>query len=193
MLLHHDELPLGPNFLSRLLAVLRHTSQDVFMMDVSLLNRSLVAKRRHVPSVLRDFVIRYIPGYLFCRNVIGPTASLVVRKNSYPLFNTGLKWLVDVELYYRLRLNTKNWETLRGFEVGSVQGGHMTVTQSIQDHLEDFERAERACLRASHPNACFWINMKYYPFIGILETVIWGGFRAVQIALSQLGTPRRSV
>lgn len=191
ILLHHDELPLGPKFLNRLLAVLRHTSKDVLMMDVLLLNGSLAPIRRHVPRALRDFVIRYVPGYLFCRNVIGPTASLVVRKASFPPFDTTLKWLVDVELYYRLRQNTKGWTTLREFEIGSVQGDHETITHSIQSQLNDLEQTERTRLRAAHPDASFWINLPGNPLSGTLEAVVWGSFRVVQIALSELRTQKR--
>lgn len=190
MLLHHDEVPLGPNFLRRLLAVLRDTSEDVLMMDVLLLNEALAPTRKHVPRALRDFVIHYIPGYLFCRNVIGPTGSLVVRKALYPTFDTTLKWLVDVELYYRLRQNTKGWKTLREFEVGSVQGDHETITNSIQSQLKDLEQTERARLRAAHPDAAFWINLPGNPLIGTLEAAVWVGFRTLQLVLSMLRTQK---
>lgn len=191
ILLHHDELPLGRNFLSRLLAILRHTSSDVLMMDVLLLNKSLTPIRRHLPYPFRDFVIHYAPGYLFCRNVIGPTAALVVRKAFYPKFHNALQWLVDVELYYRLRQNTKRWATLRGLEIGSVQGDHETITETIQSQLKQLEQTERDRLSAAHPEASFWINLQGKPFSGTLEAAVWGGFRAVQITLSKLRTQKR--
>jgi glycosyltransferase involved in cell wall biosynthesis len=191
MVLHHDEIPLGAGFIDRILTVLKRTSSDVLMMDVLLLDTSMVPIRRHVPRTLRDFVIRYVPGYLFCRSVIGPTASLVVRSTAYPRFDTSLKWLVDVDLYYRLRQKTKGWETVKGLEMGSVQGDHDSITQTLQSQLTKLELAERARLSAAHPEASFWINMQRKPLIGTLEAVVWGGFRAVQAVLFKLRTSKR--
>lgn len=192
ILLHHDELPLGSNFLCRILASLRRTSADVLLMDVLLLNKSLVPIRRHVGPLLRHFVIRFVPGYLFCRNVIGPTAALVVRKNVYPTFDTNLKWLVDVEMYYRLRQNTKNWTALRGFEVGSIQGEHETITYSLRNELKDLEQAERGRLDATYRQASFWISLQSNPLGGACETAVWAGVRAVQIVWFKLRAQKRS-
>ena len=114
ILLHHDELPLTQDFLNLLLKVLSKTSKDVLMMDVILLNESLTPIRAHIPRKLRHFILRYAPGYLFCRNIIGPTASLVIRKKYFSAFDASLKWFVDVEFYHRLLQATKAWTSLQG-------------------------------------------------------------------------------
>jgi glycosyltransferase involved in cell wall biosynthesis len=186
MLLHHDELPLGDDFLKHLLATLQDTSNDVLVMNVRLLDPTMSSIRRHVPGALRDFVIRWVPGYFFCRNVIGPTAALIVRRTAYPKFDAQLKWLVDVDMYYRLRNTTKRWQTIRDVEIGSVQGDNTSITQTLQNDLKQLEQIERLQLSAQYPEASFWINLKQKPLVGTLEAIAWGSFRVIQIALSSV-------
>jgi hypothetical protein len=40
--------------------------------------------------------------YILRRNFIGPVSSLVIKNNNLPKFDTKLRWLVDVDFYYKL-------------------------------------------------------------------------------------------
>ncbi len=68
MLLHHDEVPLGRDYLALLRATIEATDADVLVQSILLMDASMRPLRPHVPLWLRDWVIRRTPGYLFRRH-----------------------------------------------------------------------------------------------------------------------------
>lgn len=181
ILLHHDECPIGESFLNDLLEILSHTSSDVLMMDVFLLDSNGVEIRKHVPRFIRELVINFLPGYLFNRNVIGPTGSLVIRREILPKYDTNLKWFVDVDFYFRLRRETKRWETVFGVEIGSIRGEHESITEKLKNGLVDVIKSERMYLNKIYPTQYFWINLQVNPLSRFLEFMIWAGVRLIQV------------
>lgn len=191
MLLHHDELPLGCDYLERLCLAIETFKADVLVQDVVLLDASLHTKRRHVPRMLREWVIEYAPSYLFRRNVIGPTAALVVRRALYPKFNSDLRWLIDVELYVRLRYVTANWKSVPDLLIGSVQDTHETLTSSLKHELIDVDAADRKLLQKSFPEAAIWLGARKYAPIRFFEDLLWKTFRVVQAIVEYLRSRER--
>ena len=190
MLCHHDELPLGNDFAARLVSALDRKAPDVLLLDLVLLDASLSHPRRHVPRLYRDAILRYCPGYLFARNLIGPTATIVARRDLYPRFDTRLKWMVDVDAYYRLRQRTKAWRTSRSLVIGSVQGGHRSITQTLQKDLTQIEGVERSLLTASHPEAAIWINLSSKPVIGRGEVLFRALMHSIQWVIDCISPPK---
>jgi len=177
MLLHHDELPLGKDYLQRLRAALDETGADVLVQDVLIMDSMLRPKRKHMPRWLRDWVIHYAPGYLFRRNVIGPTAALVVRRSLYPRFNLALRWLIDVELYVRLRRITSDWKSIPGLQVASIQDTHRTLTADLKNDLKSVDKRERKLLRSTFPEAAHWLGSPPAWPLRVVEAIIWKIFR----------------
>lgn len=147
-LLHHDKIPLTTDYLERLRNEIEIGNADILVQSVVLMNTSLKQFWPHLPQWLREWVIKNAPEYLFCRNVIGPTAALVVRRSVYPRFNLALRWLIDVELYVRLRKCTSNWRTIPKLWIGSVQGGHRSITSTLKHEIKKIYAAERQMLQS---------------------------------------------
>ncbi|MFC2970453.1 glycosyltransferase family 2 protein [Acidimangrovimonas pyrenivorans] len=187
LLMHHDEMPLGREFCSRLRAALTdRTAPEVLLLDVVLLDGALRPLRRHVPAWLRWSVVRYAPGYLFRRNVIGPTASLVVRREHFPRFDPSLRWLIDVELYVRLCRAGLRWQRLAGLEVGSIQRSDGTITASLSGELHRIDAAERVALRPRFPRDRLWLGAPVGGALRAVEQVLWLSLRVVERAWTRL-------
>lgn len=180
MLMHHDEVPVGEGFLTQLLARLNHTQADLLFLDVVLLNSDLSMIRPHIPRFFRNLIIRRFPSYLFRRNVIGPTASVIVRRSLYPRFRNDLLWLLDVEVYYRLITSINNWATSPGLVIGSVQNSHISLTLSIKDKLPSINMRERRNLVDIYPNARFWLLARGNFVLNTLEWGLWVCLRISQ-------------
>jgi hypothetical protein len=156
-LLHHDEFPLGPQFLSRLLAQLRR-SPDVLLLDCILVAPQSMRSRRHFPGHLRLGVARRAPDYLFRRNLIGPTSALVVRRAIYPAFEPHLRWKVDVDAYVRL-FSTPGCKIQlgSGLQIASVLSREHSITATLSAALGQIAREEHAWLRNHRHGPKFWL------------------------------------
>ena len=190
MLLHHDEVPLATDYLQRLRTEIEAANADVLVQSVLLMDASLRPLRPHLPQWLRDWVIQNAPEYLFRRNVIGPTAALVVRRSLYPRFNPALRWLVDVELYVSLRKATSNWRSAPKLWIGSVQGAHQSLTLSLKHEIKEVDAAEREMLRADFPEADRWLGTDRATTLRRVEQVLWSIFRITQTISSRIVPPK---
>lgn len=158
-LLHHDEFPLSGQFLTKLTAVLRAEHDlDVLVLDCILVNPRTGQNRRHLPAWLRALVVKRFPGYLFRRNVIGPTAAVVARRSLYPRFDTKLRWLVDVDAYVRLLRVTKRVAMCPELQIGSLLGRGDSITARLAPSISQIENEERCYLKQREPAPGFWLG-----------------------------------
>jgi glycosyltransferase involved in cell wall biosynthesis len=178
LLLHHDEYPIGSDFICRALKEIEENpAVDVFVMNVFLSSRSGRLLRAHLPNWFRQLVLTYFPKYLFIRNVIGPASALIVRKDIYPRFDENLNWLVDSELFYRLRVKTANWKISNNISVGSVMNHAGSITNKIRSNIKIIDSKERGYLSNKHKEAARWILMNTHPICGSFEKMTWLAFR----------------
>lgn len=99
MLIHQDEeIVIKDNFSKAEL-----NPDTVYVCDLAIKRAGIYI---YLPSNLRVYLINKLPSLIFRVNFIGPTASLIIPKNNLR-FNEELKWLVDVDYYYRLRMKYK--------------------------------------------------------------------------------------
>jgi glycosyltransferase involved in cell wall biosynthesis len=179
-LVHHDEFPLNESFIPLLLSQLKsNTETDVFLMDCWLTDGDGRLLRHHLPAWIRAWVLNKVPGYLFQRNVIGPTSCLVVRRKLYPRFNENLRWLVDVDLYVRLRHATNRWLHCNQLKMGSLQGHTQSITQALSGDLAQIEQSERDMLRPLYPSAARWLHPHSHSLSIACERTIWFMMRVV--------------
>jgi glycosyltransferase involved in cell wall biosynthesis len=178
ILLHHDEYPIGPNFICQTLKEIgENPTVDVFAMNVFLSSRPGRLLRAHLPNWFRQLVLMYFPKYLFIRNVVGPTSALIVRKDIYPRFDENLNWLVDSELFYRLRVKTANWKISNNISVGSVINHAGSITNKIRSNIKIIDSKEREYLSNKHKEASRWILINTHPIWGGIEKTTWIVFR----------------
>jgi len=185
LLLHHDEFPLVDDFISKVMEVLRHDRViDVLILDCILISPSNGCNRRHMPIWLRTLVVNRFPQYLFQRNVIGPTSTLVVRRTLFPRFDTRLKWFIDIDLYVRLFKVAKKIRLCPEIKIGSVLDRAESITAGLQPSMPQIVREERAYLRDVHQTTSLWLEplkcrLSFRSMILICETVCWNSVRGI--------------
>lgn len=192
ILMHHDEVPLEDTFISTLQIVLTTMPRpDVVMLDLLLVDEALRPLRRHVPAWLRQVVPRRVPGYLFRRNVIGPTATIVVRREITPRFDTTLRWLIDVEFYVRLCRAGLRWKIEPDIQIGSIQRSAGTITSELTNQLPTIDAAERESLIIRYPRDRLWLDTERGRLIRFFESFLWLSMRMVHFAMSSLSMRMR--
>lgn len=180
LLMHHDEFPLSPFFIESALSVLRkHPKIDVLMMDCLLVSDNGKIARRHVPNLIRTWIVRHAPSYLFRRNLIGPTSVLIIRRSLYPKFDGRLRWLVDVEAYFRLRRSTNCWHTCEHLQIGSLLGRCDSITANMGAKIKEIRRQELEYLALKHPEASLWLHTNSNQWIYALESTLWALMRVL--------------
>jgi len=157
LLLHNGEFPNKLDFFSRLLEELDEFKPDIALMNCILLDMQKEEAYLHVPIWVKSLVIKFYPSFLFQRNVIGPTACLVIKKNLYANFDQYLQWLLDVDSYYRSLLKSKNIVFFKGLEIISIMDKSDTLTAQVRPNLNEIEDSEKRYLLTKY-NKIFWFN-----------------------------------
>lgn len=159
LLLHHDEFPLGDQFVNDLVTILRkHSEVDVLMLDCVLVHLHSGRNRHHFPLWLSAFIVKTFPNYLLRRNVIGPTSALVIRRRLYPRFDARLRWLIDVDLYVRTFKVATRLMVCRQVHIGSTLDRKSSITAALRPSIQKIERDERVYLLEIHPAAELWLR-----------------------------------
>jgi glycosyltransferase involved in cell wall biosynthesis len=185
LLLHHDEFPLGDNFVNKVIDTLSiNTAIDVLIMDLVLVDINTGFIRQHAPSWLRNLSAKYFPEYLFRRNVIGPISTLIIRRKIFPHFDSNLQWMVDVDLYVRLFLKKPKIKFNPSIRIGSSLDRTKSITSSISHNLDKIEKVELHYLNKIYgPKFSLYrggIISFYYMPLYIFEKIFWIGFRVIQ-------------
>lgn len=180
LLLHHDEYPLTDKFVWKVLKMLSENPEvDVFVMECILISSTGSMARPHLPRIVTNLVVKYFPSYLFRRNAIGPASSLIIRRDLYPRFDERLRWLVDVETYFRLRQETASWRICSDLKIGSALGRKDSITASIRDELRELDARERLYLCQKYPAAKVWLAPGHHRIMNALEGVCWVAMRII--------------
>ena len=184
MMIHHDEYFVGEKSLLDMVHMLKADSS----IDVILLNCYLVYQKRrltfnHFSSSLRSFLIRKNPAYLYRRNLIGPTATVVARKTCYPFFDENLIWLVDVDMYVRLFNQGVKWVASPGV-IYSEQERSNSLTKGLGASIPSLRVSELSYLRSRDKAGGVWLGPYMgeplsYKFWRILECSLWYPYRMV--------------
>jgi glycosyltransferase involved in cell wall biosynthesis len=188
LLMHHDEFPLGLNFISSLRSILTvRPPPDVVLLDLLILDESLQYLPRHAPKFMRWLITQYAPGYLFRRNVIGPTATLVLRRSVTPRFNPALRWLVDVDFYVRLSRARLQWAHAFSIQICSVKRKTGSITNKLAHDLSRIDIEERKELVKCYMQDRIWLGVGAFGIsICMLELFFWALVRGVLIFFDQL-------
>ena len=145
ILMHHDEALTNSQYLSLMAQTL--TDADVAIADVEVMNYGKQSSRwlSHLTKVLCN----KHPEWLFLQNAIGPTACVAFKRNQLQPFNPDLKWLVDIEWYYRLLKG----QPVSFCQVCKVQSNHGHAGQISQqlDIMQAFSQ-DKAIISQTHGN-----------------------------------------
>lgn len=128
----------------------------------------------------------YFPQYLFKRNVVGSPSCLIARRALYPRFDERLRWLVDVDVYYRLRIATGHWCVCDELKMGSTIGRKDSITASIKGELKTLDAQERIYLSHKHPQVRFWLTLRVNWILNFLEGGAWLSMRFITFLYNRL-------
>ena len=158
ILIHQDEeIVIKDNFSK---ASLNPDTVYVCDLDIKRANKCI-----YLPSNLRVYLINKFPSLIFRVNFIGPTASLIIPKNSLR-FNEELKWLVDVDYYYRLRMK---------YRFKSVHGLCIISNTEIGQSITNSESSE--IIASWRRNEMKLLGIKKRTFLSIFARFIWRLYR----------------
>ena len=178
-LIHHDEFPYSAAYGAELLSELRAESPiDVYLLGLQIFNESLAPLSPHAPNWLRRAVVKYAPSYLFRRNVIGPTGTLIIRRSLALRFNTKLSWLVDVDFYCRLFSSGVVCKYCRNVLVGSVQRTNDSITATLKPDLNRVAQGERKILSEELGENLPWLTSDSKSLLKFFEAIVWYLLRA---------------
>ena len=128
ILIHHDEEMVQDDYLKRI-SLLMSKGADVVISQVSVVLNRQEKRQSLLCRWLKTFVCKH-PACLFLINVIGPCACLTIRQEHLQDFNRNLRWLVDVEWYYRM-LRGKMFLIDKSLTIRSHHGHQGQITQSL--------------------------------------------------------------
>jgi glycosyltransferase involved in cell wall biosynthesis len=198
LLVHHDDFPLSEHFASDLIADLeRHAWPDILLLTC--ITHDVVRDRLRpgICNRLRQLVVRRYPFYLLRRNLIGPPATMVVRRDLVEPFDTQLKWLVDVEAYYRFFAKTPRRVQFSRLIMVSSTGLPGAITTGIQNDKSRITRSEIAHISNKFPSSWKWSVLRGQTqgarLILGLEWLLWASVKAVNKACQLVAIPRVSL
>ncbi len=191
ILIHHDDFPLSETFASDLLGELeRHDWPDALILSCLTYH---VARRKITPCVcnlLRFFIARRHPAYLFRRNVMGPPSVLVVRRELFEGYDPALKWLVDVEAYFRFLTAQARRLVFSPLMMACSTGLPNAISTSIRRTAKEIADTELACLEAKYPQRRCWARLRGktlgWQFLLALEQPLWLVVRTASALCSTL-------
>lgn len=182
ILIHHDDFPLSERFAADLLDELEGNAwPDALVLSCLTYD---VGRRKIKPCIcnpMRLFIGKHFPAYLFRRNVIGPPSVLVVRRDLFEGYDPALKWLVDVEAYFRfLTAQTRRLVFSRLVMVSST-GLPNAISTTIRGSVGEIADAELAYLETKYEQRSCWIPLRgtnlWGKFMLVLEWPLWAAVK----------------
>lgn len=175
ILLHHDELFLLNTTMSNFISYLKTTENSLLIFKCILIKKF---SKLHFPVFLSKFLIIKFPIYILKRNFLGPTACLVIKKEVFgEFYDENLKWLVDVDFYYRLFLNKNlKFEFINLANIYSFQDNTDSITNKVKINFNSILKNEtkfiikkynfKSCFNLIKFDYIFWILFKiiFLPF-----------------------------
>ena len=145
ILMHHDEALKNENFISSLLHCFKN-GYDVVVSNIEVHLGNSVRKGL-CPNWLKRLFIAH-SYLLFVRNLVGPCACIAFKKEYIKYFDENLKWVVDLEWYYRLMNKRKvvfmqsNWITSMHGHKGQITKNLDICNQAKIDSMYMFDKYE---------------------------------------------------
>lgn len=196
LLMHHDEFPESPGFFAQARGELGRLGNPDLMILGCLVPSVAGRWRRHMPPLVQRLLLTAAPGHLLRHNTIGPTASLVIRRERVQPFDERLTWLVDVEWAHRMiTAQGARWALADARVLSSPKPGG-SITASLVGQTARLAREESMivqqrlgrtpAVRLQAPDAAWERGLD------ILERSVWLGTRAaVRVAGLLVRQPRR--
>lgn len=184
ILIHHDDFPLSETFASELIAELeKYSWPDTLIL--SRLTYDIAGDRIKlgICNYFRSIIGRHFPSYLFLRNVIGPPSVLVVRRDLFKGYDPALKWLVDVEAYFRFLTTQTRRVAFSHLMMATSYGLPNGISTTLRGQEKGIANTELAHLEAKYPDSRFLRHIRGTDVAGKLQSALewplWGTVRTI--------------
>ncbi len=129
-LLHHDDYYTNPQALSNMVSSFQESPvSQIFVGGLTGVDAN-TGKISSLTLSQSDFErLKKSPVEIFFANIIGPPSNLVFRAECRKDFDRNLKWLVDMEFYYRLLEKCGKWVIPGHPFITSISNASNNVTQ----------------------------------------------------------------
>lgn len=186
ILIHHDDFPLSESFASELLDELESKSwPDALFLSCLALDVARKDINVCICNALRGYIARHWPSYLFRRNVLGPPSVLVVRREIFDGYDPELKWLVDVEGYFRFLTKESRRLVFSRLMMVSSTGMSNAISTSLKSGLKKITETELAYVETKYKQRSYWILPQganhWRGFMFALEWPIWAMLKSASI------------
>ena len=157
IVLHHDEAFEEGGYLTSLNEQFQR-GFDVVVTRVKVFNGGELKPNVFSRAVMRLFM--GLPSLLFLCNVIGPCSCVAFRREHLIYFDSRLRWLVDVDWYYRL-LKGRRRTFVDSLHVDSFNDHDDKITNRIdikQTEVEDISVLSSKYKYRLLLRCCLWVN-----------------------------------
>lgn len=166
MFIHHDDYINDRYFFYKLFRLIKNNKYpDIISIDTEVENLGTKKKSWHINYFLRYFLNLISKKYILKRNYFGPLSSLIIKNINLPLFDNKLKWLVDVDFYYRVLLGRKIIFT-DILNIKSEANHKYSATFKMRKHIKKIHKQEYKYLREKYKfsffNNFFFIFDKFF-------------------------------
>jgi len=130
ILLHHDESFLNEDYLSRCFVIIKKNNSEIVISNVKVVFQDNIARSNQKSLMLKKIVCHVFPEFLYLFNLIGPTATIMIRRNCINNFDNNLVMLVDVDWYIKL-IRDRKISFMLGDNICSVYGHKDQISMNI--------------------------------------------------------------
>lgn len=134
MLLHHDEMFRSISEIEKIIEYVSRFKPDVLISSLTLCG--IDKKINFSNKFFKQFILRFEPEYLYIRNIIGSPSNVIFNRKFLKYeYRRDLKWLVDVDYYYRIFVNKNQQIAHNVFGVFSRQND-LSITKNTDIRFE---------------------------------------------------------
>lgn len=163
MFIHHDEYIASEYFLRDITKILKGDKYDLVILP--LLKTRNGRNYGHYPKCLKWLFIKY-PLLLFACNPFGSPSVIIYRNEMTENFDKNLRWMVDVEWYYKLLRKQPKVLLLDDKQFLIISDFNFTDTETNNMDVPNILPREKKYLREKH-NIPFYVFSWVFKFLRI--------------------------
>jgi len=173
--LHHDELPYELDFYNSLLKTLKSCPNAVVLnCNTTSIWNNLYSPI--IPTCFKQFFLKFFPKLIFYFNVIGSPSNIVVSKKFTASFDESLKWIVDVDWFYRIIIGNGSIHYADNNSILSIKYKN-SITRNLSLELKKINAHEISYIKSKY-NISIKIQDLFFVF---LTKLVCKSFRFLNI------------
>lgn len=129
-IIHHDDFFISETHIENLLQFINSEEPDICILRLYKADKFYLYK--HMPLLIVNFFLKLVPSFILLKNFIGPSACIVFKTKS-ETFNPNLKWIVDVDWYFKILTKSTKILFCYSIPIASEFNYHNSITSRIKE------------------------------------------------------------